>query len=55
MEKTVAIGGNGVTWFAWLVAVAGEVNTVLQVIATVVAIVAGVYTAVYYYKKAKTL
>jgi hypothetical protein len=55
MEKTVAIGGNGVTWFAWLVAVAGQLNVVLQVIATLVAIGAGYYTAVYYYKKAKTL
>ena len=55
MEKTVAIGGNGITWFAWLVSVAGQVNTILQVLATVVAIIAGVYTAVYYYKKSKGL
>lgn len=55
MEKTVAIGGNGLTWFAWIVSIAGQVNTILQVVATVVAIVAGVYTAVYYFKKAKSL
>lgn len=53
--RAVAITGNGLTWFAWAVSVASQVNTILQVVATVVAIVAGVYTARYYYKKAKRI
>lgn len=54
-NKAVAIGGNGLTWFAWIASVAGELNLILQLVATVVAIVAGVYTASYYYKKGKSL
>lgn len=54
-NKVVAIGGNGLTWFAWVVSIAGEVNTILQVVATLVAIVAGAFTARYYYKKAKRI
>ena len=44
----VAIGATSISWVA-------EANQILQLVATVVAIVSGSFAAYYYYTKARTL